>query len=228
MTIEPDDIDQAPAARHAIRSRNDIIYEVVRDRICLREYAEGHVIHEIGLANEFRVSRTPIRQALQRLVHEQFAETRNGVGTIVAPENPDLDETWRFWIGLIGLIADSMTLHLPQELESEYARLETLAERLGETAPAARAWPIWRGIHEARLGMIGDEVIRQMGDLLFYRTARLWCRWWTENPASMGRLLMQELRDSRADIVKGERKALFRRHAMTLQALVDSHGMARP
>ena len=50
----------------------------------------GEVItlHEGAIAAEFGVSRTPIRQILQKLAHERLVETRSGVGTIVAPLNP--------------------------------------------------------------------------------------------------------------------------------------------
>lgn len=42
------------------------------------------VLHEGNLAQEFGVSRTPIRQVLQKLAYERLVETRSGVGTIVA------------------------------------------------------------------------------------------------------------------------------------------------
>ena len=211
------------AMQQSLRSRGDLIYEVIRDRICLREYPEDHIIHEASLAAEFRVSRTPIRQALQRLVHEQFAETRNGVGTIVAREKPDLDDTWRFRVGLVTLIADSITLRATAGMESDLARLNADAEDLGPDAAVAAAWPIWRGMHEVRLAMIGDEVIRQMVDLMFYRTARLWCRWWGDDPAAMARLLVDELHDSREHVRRGDCAALFQRHAHSLRALIDAH-----
>lgn len=42
------------------------------------------VLHEGNLAQEFGVSRTPIRQVLQKLAYERLVETRSGVGTIVS------------------------------------------------------------------------------------------------------------------------------------------------
>ena len=46
------------------------------------------VLHEGKLAQEFGVSRTPIRQVLQRLAFEGLLETRSGVGTIASPLEP--------------------------------------------------------------------------------------------------------------------------------------------
>src|SRR5262249_45290704 len=59
------------------------VYEEIRNRICMLRYPPGHLLHENRLAQEFGISRTPVRQVLQKLEIEGFVETRTGVGTIV-------------------------------------------------------------------------------------------------------------------------------------------------
>jgi DNA-binding GntR family transcriptional regulator len=70
--------------RESQASRFQRIYKAIRERICLLEYAPGTVLNEGQLADEFEVSRTPIRNVLQRLNYEGLLKTRNGVGTIVS------------------------------------------------------------------------------------------------------------------------------------------------
>ena len=60
-----------------------VVYEEIRNRICMLRYPPGHLLHENRLAQEFGISRTPVRQVLQKLEIEGFVETRSGVGTIV-------------------------------------------------------------------------------------------------------------------------------------------------
>ncbi len=69
----------------------DEIHATLRDRICLLEYAPGSLLREALLAEEFGVSRTPIREILQRLAQEGLVSTRNGVGTLVRPLDFDAD-----------------------------------------------------------------------------------------------------------------------------------------
>ena len=64
-------------------TRVDAIYETLRDRICLGQYNRGDIFHEANLGQEFKVSRTPIRQVLQRLAFEKLAIVKTGVGTVV-------------------------------------------------------------------------------------------------------------------------------------------------
>lgn len=71
------------------RDGHEIAAEL-RQRICMMQsVSEEMILHEGALASEFGVSRTPIRQVLQKLAHERLVETRSGVGTIVSPLDPD-------------------------------------------------------------------------------------------------------------------------------------------
>lgn len=63
--------------------RTEEIYTCLRDRICLLHYPPGTKLSEQQLAQEFNVSRTPIRRALHRLELELLAERRQGVQTVV-------------------------------------------------------------------------------------------------------------------------------------------------
>ena len=56
----------------------------LRFRICINHPDTPMMLHEGKLAQEFGVSRTPIRQVLQRLAFEHLLETRSGVGTVVS------------------------------------------------------------------------------------------------------------------------------------------------
>lgn len=67
----------------------DTIANALRKRICLEPPTATPVLHEQSLAEDFGVSRTPVRQALQRLAYEKLVEVRSGVGTVVSPLAPE-------------------------------------------------------------------------------------------------------------------------------------------
>ena len=64
---------------------SDGIAAILRERIALAEPEAEQKFPEGALAKEFDVSRTPIRQALQRLEYERLITIRPGVGSIVVP-----------------------------------------------------------------------------------------------------------------------------------------------
>jgi len=59
------------------------IYQTIRDRILYLDYAPGQILNETHLAEEFDVSRTPIRDVLSRLEWEQLVKILPRTGTIV-------------------------------------------------------------------------------------------------------------------------------------------------
>lgn len=73
-----------------VRTESSTIAAVLRTRICMMQSSTEEItLHEGMIATEFGVSRTPIRQVLQKLAYERLVETRSGVGTIVSPLDPD-------------------------------------------------------------------------------------------------------------------------------------------
>ena len=63
---------------------SDSAYETLRSRILTGELTEGERLVEQSLAEEFCISRTPVREAIRRLVHEGFVEKGSGYSTRVA------------------------------------------------------------------------------------------------------------------------------------------------
>jgi DNA-binding GntR family transcriptional regulator len=71
-------------ARGTIR---DEIYPTVREWIIAGELAPGEILRDKELAERLGVSRTPVREALQRLKDEGFVQTETNRWTRVAPIN---------------------------------------------------------------------------------------------------------------------------------------------
>lgn len=59
--------------------------EDLRRIICMATPGEDLTLHETTLTARYGMSRTPIRQILQRLAYERLVETKSGVGTVVTP-----------------------------------------------------------------------------------------------------------------------------------------------
>jgi DNA-binding GntR family transcriptional regulator len=61
------------------------IYETLRDEILSLTLEPSELVDEASLAKRFGVSRSPVREALVRLVSESLLQTLPNKGTIVAP-----------------------------------------------------------------------------------------------------------------------------------------------
>jgi DNA-binding GntR family transcriptional regulator len=68
----------------------------MRRRIISGEATSGSLLSELALADEFGVSRTPVREALKQLQTEGLVEVRPRVGTFVAaPSRRDITELFQ-------------------------------------------------------------------------------------------------------------------------------------
>jgi DNA-binding GntR family transcriptional regulator len=66
----------------------DVVYRTLRERIIEGQLAAGSWLVEAELAAQFRVSRTPVREALKRLIAERLAAHDAFRGTIVRAVDP--------------------------------------------------------------------------------------------------------------------------------------------
>src|SRR5262245_8677317 len=56
------------------RLRREMAYDAIRERILSGEFRPGQALSELALADSFRASRTPVREALMRLEEEGLVE----------------------------------------------------------------------------------------------------------------------------------------------------------
>lgn len=66
-----------------------LVFEKLRDDILSLDLRPGQLIDEANLAERFRVSRSPVREALVRLASEGLVQTVPNKGTVVTPLNLD-------------------------------------------------------------------------------------------------------------------------------------------
>ena len=167
-----------PARKETQSERFNRIYRTIRERISLLEYAPGTVLNEGLLAQEFGVSRTPVRSVLQRLNYEGLVTTRNGVGTIVTEVDvKTFKDIYALRMRLaedMGLLSPTPTPAKPEVLDELHILLRR-AQDLGKGAPDYKGYArLCNDLHEQLLELSSNLVLREITDLLYYRAARVW------------------------------------------------------
>jgi DNA-binding GntR family transcriptional regulator len=157
------------------RERFERIYGIIRDRICLLEYAPGMRLGEEELAKEFGVSRTPIRRVLSRLETEGLLESRHGVGTFVTTIDIDnLMQVYQLRLELAVLIGKLDPLPRDEaDLERIRAILQDCATLLENPDPQGIA-QINMDFFQELSAMIGNEPLKDISKRLYYMTHRIW------------------------------------------------------
>ncbi|MBX6321720.1 MAG: GntR family transcriptional regulator [Rhodospirillaceae bacterium] len=171
----------AARGRHArptpSRARFERLHAIVRDRICLLEYAPGERLSEEELAAEFNVSRTPIRRVLSRLEAEGLVETRHGVGTIITDiKIEDLEQVYALRMELAVLIGRLDPLPRSAEdldrVRRLLARCDALARRPG--ADQRMLARLNMEFYQELRAMTGNRPLREINDRLYHLTNRVW------------------------------------------------------
>jgi len=159
------------------RRRAQFIYETLRERICLLDYPPGTVLKERDLADEFGVSRTPLRRVLQWLESDGLTVSKQGHGTVVTDiDIESLKDIYFVRIKLAEMIGESEP-YAPSDdvLDSLTALKEKCHQAMQK--PDYRAFgDINITLHKQFQKVIRNEILREFSDKLFYLTTRMWFR----------------------------------------------------
>lgn len=146
--------------------------DAIRKTICLRPSDGDHVLHETELAHDFGMSRTPIRQILQRLAYERLVQTRSGVGTVVTPLVEE--HRSRDLCSYRGLIAAILLHDLPALSLSQHAdvlALDSVASALQPGDPDLH-YELLTRLHGITVQLVEDPVLADAYSASFWRALR--------------------------------------------------------
>ena len=151
------------------------MYQCLRDRICFFEYPPNTVLREAALAQEFGVSRTPIRQILQMLESERLVEIKDGVGTIVTGVDfRRLRDVYDLRLRITELMGDFISKPRAKEAALEIEGLIERAERLRREPDLRAFWVVESDRHRLINSLIANEPLREIHDSLYMQTSRVW------------------------------------------------------
>lgn len=146
--------------------------EALRRSICMAPPGEEMVLRETALTAEYGMSRTPIRQILQRLAYERLVETRSGVGTIVVPFlDVNRQRDLRVFRGIIQAI---LLLDLPQLTIAQHSDILALAgiAELVDATDREMQYDVFLRLHHVLSNLIPDPILLDTFSSCFWRVVR--------------------------------------------------------
>jgi len=148
-------------------SLHDEVASQLRERIFAGQLVPGTFLDEVRLAEELKISRTPLREALKVLTAEGLVRHEPRRGCFVAEvTEQDLDEIFPVIALLEGRCAHEAAVHAS---DADLVALEALHDKLARHAKAKRINEYYEtnfAIHEAIIALADNRWLAQViGDL---------------------------------------------------------------
>ena len=157
------------------------IHRYLREQILLLDLPPGSRLREEGLAEQFGVSRTPIRQVLDRLEFEGLVEQGEGTGARVSSLDPkELRDIWAIRLRIAEIVVDFMRLPKGQEILDQLDAIRSELAMVKESPDSRALGALYNRYHETMLSLVGNNAFVQIHDLLYVQTARVWMQFLPE------------------------------------------------
>jgi len=152
----------------------DRAYAHIRDKLLDGEYASGHLLSEGTVATDLGISRTPVREAFQRLQTEGFLRVYPKRGAVVVPVRPeDAHGVLQARLLLELFALDSLVARGPEAMrEVGSALLRDCEEEQEQTTPAT-AREFGREFHTRLMHAAGNPVMAELYETLWNRQLRI-------------------------------------------------------
>lgn len=174
MTVESG--AQRPAEEGA-RGRFERIYRTLRMRICLLDYAPGSRLREEDLAEEFRVSRTPIRRVLVKLEAEGLLRSVHGVGTIVTDiDVNELAQVYELRVELAELVGKLSPAPVDAALIARFHEIRARCDAMVSEGDPRTFSRINMDFFHLYNALTTNGPLREINERLYYQTARIWLK----------------------------------------------------
>jgi DNA-binding GntR family transcriptional regulator len=164
-----------PGRTSPSRERFERLHRIIRDRICLFDYPPGGRLSEEELAEEFSVSRTPVRRVLARLEAEGLIEARHGVGHFVTSvDMQELTQIYHLRMELAVLMGKLSPLPRSNEdldrIRALIARCDALSKHPEFKAFSRLNMDFFSEIS----AMTGNTPLREISERFYFQTSRIW------------------------------------------------------
>jgi DNA-binding GntR family transcriptional regulator len=157
------------------RGRFDRIYETLRTRICLLDHAPGSRLREEDLAQEFGVSRTPIRRVLVKLEAEGLLRSVHGVGTIVTDIDVDeLAQVYELRVELAELVGKLSPVTVDDALIARFREIRRRCDQMVRDGDPRTFSRINMEFFHLFNSLTTNEPLREVSERLYYQTTRIW------------------------------------------------------
>ena len=157
------------------------IHAELRERIILLDLPPGTRLREEKLAEQFGVSRTPIRQVLDRLEFEGLVEQGEGTGARVSSLDPkELRDIWAMRLRIAEMVADFVRPPSGTGTIEKLAEIRNQLAELKETRDIRALGALYNRYHEAMLAVVDNAALARIHDLLYVQTARVWMQFLPE------------------------------------------------
>jgi DNA-binding GntR family transcriptional regulator len=161
-------------------SRNDI-HADLREQIILLDLPPGSRLREERLAGHFGVSRTPIRQVLDRLEFEGLVEQGDGRGASVSSLDPkEIRDIWAMRLRIAEMVGDFLRMPKGEEILEGLEEIRRQLADVKETKDIRTLGALYNRFHEAMLALISNQALVRIHDLLYVQTARVWMQFLPE------------------------------------------------
>ena len=154
---------------------NREIYESLKDRILFMEYAPGHILNEKVLADEFKMSRTPLREVLMRLEWDKLVRILPRTGALVTEvEFYQMMNTYQVRFEVEGLVG---RLAAENHTAADLAAIEAVAGRcraLHGARNERQLVVVDKAFRDVMLAAAGNPVLAETSASLYTITQRLW------------------------------------------------------
>ncbi|MBD0709248.1 MULTISPECIES: GntR family transcriptional regulator [unclassified Streptomyces] len=167
-------LDREGAPVDAPPSLREQVYVELRERIIEGVHPAGTRLVEREIADELRVSRVPVREAMQRLESEGFLSVRPRRGALVTEFGPE-DAVHLFDVreNLEGLAARLAARHAEPVRLGELERLLARARRAAESGRLREAVSLNADFHRHIVELSGNPLLVEMMAPLDARLRRL-------------------------------------------------------
>lgn len=113
---------------HKTISLADQVFEKLETDILSGKYSRGEILTELKISENLGVSRTPVREALNRLAVEHIIEETSRGSMVVGINEEDLMDIYEIRCAIEGMAAEKAALRITEEELSKLTELVDLQE----------------------------------------------------------------------------------------------------
>ncbi|MCD8153848.1 MAG: GntR family transcriptional regulator [Clostridiales bacterium] len=137
------------------------IYELLKEAICNGEYKPGQWLQEKELAEQFSVSRSPVREALHQLVSDGLLVEVPNKGVFVREFTPkDIDEIIELRILLENYAIDRLSSNLTEEASEKLTECLDMLNRDYERNDLSAYIEVDTDLHDLIIKLSGNDFLQ--------------------------------------------------------------------